>query len=250
MRPPCSSAQSKAGRGRGLIPRRITDLTRRVLQTGTRLLTCASLCALALALLPGCIHEIGTARITDDKVIANLMDGVATKEDVKSLLGEPAIGATAKLGEDDTETWIYVYYRTQTRPGSYNLPLNFHSSGGRESKTASLTVQFAKDGHVKSVGRGDVTAARIALERILKRDVAGEDVEPLIRTGSTTRDEVVTLLGEPMDVVKDGADGPGQITILVYLYEQTSERPGYTLTVWLGADGVVKSFERRVMDWS
>jgi outer membrane protein assembly factor BamE (lipoprotein component of BamABCDE complex) len=220
------------------------------LPVGIRLLIKAFLCALAAALLTGCLHEIGTARINDDKVVESIKDGVTTKSDVKSLLGEPAIGATAKLGEEDTETWIYVYYRTQTRPGSYDLPLCTHNSGGRESKTASLTVQFTKDGHVKSVGRGDITAARIALERILKKDVAGEDVAQLIKAGSTTRSEVISLLGEPMDVIKDGADGPGQKEVLVYMYEQTAERAGYAFTVWVGGDGVVKSFERRVMDWS
>ena len=209
-----------------------------------------SIAMIALFLLSaGCIHEIGTARLTDDDALARIHPGQTTRYEIRSYFGEPAIGATATVEGEELETWVYVYLKTQTRPSAFNIPLESHGWNARESKTRSLTIQFGRDGLVRNMGRGGVTRARVPIERILQSSESAEEAAlNKVKVGVTTAEETRSLLGEPADRLKDVTGGE-PVDIWVYLYDGTDDRPGYSVTVVLGRDGLVKSVERLDMVW-
>lgn len=99
-------------------------------------ITVAAILAMFLA---GCAHTYGTTAITDDKIVSQIKEGVSTKREVKTLLGEPNEAESADNGD---VIWKYYY-----AVAGY---------GGSEQTT--LTVRFDKTTDlVKFSGKGKTT---------------------------------------------------------------------------------------------
>ena len=102
--------------------------------------------------LEGCATT-GSSHIVDDSKIGQIQKGVSTKEDVRSLFGDPT---KVEFTDAGFEVWEYIYSKSQTRATSF-LPYLGAAVGGSDSITHTLTIQFTEEGTVRNIGRGAVS---------------------------------------------------------------------------------------------
>ena len=111
-----------------------------------------------ISLLIGCATS-GNPRVAQEEVLAQIILGQTTKEEVRQLLGPPQ-GFTKSLIEGLAqekllyELWIYHYHKVETNPALF-IPFVglavVAACGGVESQFHSLTIGFSSEGIVKSV---------------------------------------------------------------------------------------------------
>lgn len=109
--------------------------------------------AISLIFIMACVSG-GTKAITDAGVISQIEVGKSTKVEVKSLLGEPASVGWTDSGEEE---WSYFYMRGTPRAASL-IPVVGLFAGGTDMKTENLKIRFDKNGVVKYLGRGRISA--------------------------------------------------------------------------------------------
>ena len=85
----------------------------------------------------------GTTAVKAEAIVSAIEPGVSTKDDVKSLLGEPSEMLPAEGGG---ESWHYVYVELEST--SYLVVQSGHS------RVLSLAVVFDEGGIVREVRRG------------------------------------------------------------------------------------------------
>jgi len=96
---------------------------------------------------------IGNESIRDKDLVAQVKAGHTTKEEVKTLFGDPS-----KVTYTDTEEeiWDYMCAKSQVRAASF-IPIVGLVAGGADMQSYTLTVRFRQDGIVKNVGSGSMT---------------------------------------------------------------------------------------------
>jgi len=106
-----------------------------------------------LGVLNGCVSAHGNKDIEDPAVIAKIVPGKTTADDVKKLIGDPD---KVMFAENDEQIWNYSYVRSETRGTSF-IPYFGSLFGGSDQKTKTLTVKFTKSNIVKAVAGGGST---------------------------------------------------------------------------------------------
>ena len=101
----------------------------------------------------GCVSYSGNKIIADRSVTSQIKPNVTTKDEVRTLCGEPT---NIQFTDEDEEIWSYYYTKTKTRAGSY-IPLVGLVAGGADTETHSLVVKFTEDGIVKKAATGGST---------------------------------------------------------------------------------------------
>ena len=109
---------------------------------------------LFLLMAAGCASA-GQKRITDDKLIAQIVKGKSTKADLEKLLGKPT---QVDFTDSGLEKWVYMYVTYQMR-GTTFIPIVGMFAGGSDTQMDSLTVLFDKNGVVENFGRGQTAGA-------------------------------------------------------------------------------------------
>jgi outer membrane protein assembly factor BamE (lipoprotein component of BamABCDE complex) len=94
----------------------------------------------------------GNEQIRDQSVISQIQPGTTTKEEIRTLIGEPT---EITFSDNGDETWKYVLSKTQMRASSF-IPIVGLFTGGADMQSYTLTIRF-KDNIVKFVGQGQMT---------------------------------------------------------------------------------------------
>jgi outer membrane protein assembly factor BamE (lipoprotein component of BamABCDE complex) len=94
----------------------------------------------------------GNEQIRDQSVISQIQPGTTTKEEIRTLIGEPT---EITFSDNGDETWKYVLSKTQMRASSF-IPIVGLFTGGADMQSYTLTIRF-KDNIVKFVGKGQMT---------------------------------------------------------------------------------------------
>jgi outer membrane protein assembly factor BamE (lipoprotein component of BamABCDE complex) len=103
---------------------------------------------LGLVFLTGCI-SIGNERLADDALVAKIKAGETTKDQVASLLGEPARKRSSISMGYTHEWWSYTYSSYMGNPWSYVLPYEFFVNGiGTPDVQRELDIFYGPDGTV------------------------------------------------------------------------------------------------------
>src|SRR3972149_1184885 len=112
-------------------------------------------CSAALALLglligvSGCVSAMGSKRSADPALVAQIKEHRTTKDEIRSIRGDP----NAVSFVQDDEGWTYTYCKTTPRPTNW-IPYVNIVAGGYDAKSATVTVIFDEKGVVKRVGQG------------------------------------------------------------------------------------------------
>lgn len=111
---------------------------------------CAALALSSLLIgASGCVFAMGSKRSADPMLVAQIKEHRTTKDEVRSILGDP--NGVSFVG--DKEVWSYLYHKTQMRATNWIPYLNM-VAGGCEMESAQVTVIFDSRGVVKHVGQG------------------------------------------------------------------------------------------------
>ncbi|GKS58276.1 lipoprotein [Nitrospira sp.] len=108
----------------------------------------------------GCVSS-GNPSVLDENAVAQIKEGVTTKQDVKQLLGNPTsigrgsgsmpLGALpVSLPPGKYEVWVYNHMSVETHPATF-IPVVGLFAGGATASTTSLTVYFDGQGVVQYV---------------------------------------------------------------------------------------------------
>ena len=104
-------------------------------------------------LLAGCV-SIGNSELANDATVAQIKVGETTKEQVASLLGEPASQRSIEMSGWTQEWWVYSYAAATINPLDYLLLYGFFFNGiGLYDTEYDLSLFFDPRGIVSSFSR-------------------------------------------------------------------------------------------------
>ncbi len=112
----------------------------------------AVLLAILIPLVASCSHKGGVIAILDKTVTDRIVSGKSTKNDVRSLLGEPT---EILFPSSVNENWVYIADSSDTS-GLVFVPFVAAFTSVNEQHEYSLTIEFDKRGIVRRMGRGDL----------------------------------------------------------------------------------------------
>lgn len=204
----------------------------------TRCTLATFLAILVLFVLTGCVSSLGDRKITDKDLLSQIKLGVSTRENVRSLFGDPQgkhnrqpfqrqlsqemvelAGLADELGSDCLESWMYMYSEHKSDPIRHlPIPLiNLLAEDSRESEMYSFHFCFDKNGILQSLTESHTAGKGRESGRKIDSSLWNMIVE-----GKTTEAEVMELLGKPQSKRMD-AKGTRSYT---YTYHKTTETGG------------------------
>jgi outer membrane protein assembly factor BamE (lipoprotein component of BamABCDE complex) len=107
--------------------------------------------AVLVVLLAGCVST-GNSNLADDRTMEQIQVGKTTKQQVTSLLGDPASQRSIEMGGWTREWWGYSYASATINPLDYLLLYGFFYNGlGLYDTQYDLGVYFDHRGIVSSL---------------------------------------------------------------------------------------------------
>ncbi|MFO0731374.1 MAG: outer membrane protein assembly factor BamE [Nitrospiraceae bacterium] len=118
----------------------------------TRRIPISVLLGLCLS-LAGCIST-GTSKLADEPTMEQIKVGESTKQQVESLLGDPANRQAIEMGGASREWWAYNYSTSVVNPLDYVLLYGLWNNGiGTPDTRHDLSIFFDHRGVVTSLSR-------------------------------------------------------------------------------------------------
>jgi len=115
-------------------------------------------CCLAWFTLWGCATS-GNPAVLNEQVLAQILIGTSTKDDVRRLLGEPNMvlqssGQSGGLPQPtNVEMWSYAYMNIATSPVTF-VPIVGLFAGSTNVESGSVAIGFDRDGIVRHITKG------------------------------------------------------------------------------------------------